>query len=219
MKEGISPEEIERRRRKETPTQHPRKTERENAKLKEQQGVEELTGLLTQKAFRERMTSLIEKFKGRRESDFLQKVSFLLIDVDKFKEVNDTYGHPVGDQALQLVADAIRKHVRKDTDFAARWAGDEFAVCYEDAGEGIGEIAEAILKEVNDSTITLPNGQKVQVTISIGIAETTGYRTVDRLYMQADKALYDSKEEGRNRFVIAGLPHKGADEGGVHIAV
>src|SRR3989338_5481183 len=174
--------------------------------LERRANVDALTGLLKREAFEERMKELLQRFRKRRIGDSLERVSFLLIDVDRFKSVNDTHGHPVGDKVLRLVADAIKRHVRRDSDLTARWAGDEFAVCLENAGnEAIGK-AEEIRREVESAEVVLFDGNKIKVTVSIGVAETTGPRGVERLYKKADEALYDSKGNGgRNHVAVAGL--------------
>ncbi len=198
-------ETIEEKRRAKLTEKSPLNLQRENQALKEKLSTDNLTGLLNQEAFKERMNDLIAEFRGRRAGDHLARVSFLMVDADNFKHVNDTYGHPVGDQVLKLIAEAIKKHTRSDMDFAARWAGDEFAVCYENAGDVAVAKGEDIRQEVETSEVVLPDGQSVKITVSIGIAETTGLREVERLYQQADKALYDSKGQGKNRVVVAGL--------------
>ncbi len=198
-------ETVEARRRAKLTEESPLRLQSENRKLKEKLSTDNLTGLLNQEAFKERMNHLIAEFRGRREGDHLARVSFLMVDADNFKHVNDTYGHPVGDQVLKLIADTLKSNVRRETDFACRWAGDEFAACYENAGDEAVRQAEDIRREIESSEILLPNGERVNVTVTIGIAETTGLREVERLYQQADKALYDSKGQGKNRVVVAGL--------------
>lgn len=204
---------IEERRREKLPDKSPLAMAREL-------GTDNLTGLLNQNAFRERITKLIGESRAQREGDILPKrISFFFIDVDDFKSVNTLYGHPVGDQVLQLVGRAIRNHVERDSDFAARWAGDEFAACFKNAKlEAVREKAEDIRREVEMSRITLPDGREVKVTISIGIAETMGHRGIDLLYERAADALREAKgvnkhgeaeEEGekrKNRIALAGPP-------------
>ena len=92
-----------------------------------------------------------------------------------------------------------------DSDPPARWAGDEFAVCFENAGGEAIKQAEEIRQEVESAEIILSNGDKIKVTVSIGVAETTGLRDVERLYKKADEALYDSKGRERNHVAVAGL--------------
>lgn len=174
--------------------------------LEKRANTDALTGLLKREAFEERTDELLQRFRKRRTGDSLERVSFLLIDVDLFKSVNDTYGHPIGDQVLRLVADVIKRQVRRGADLTARWAGDEFAVCLENAGDEAIRKAEEIRQEVESAEIVLSNGSKVKVTVSIGVAETTGLRDVGRLYERADEALYDSKGNGgRNHVAVAGL--------------
>lgn len=168
---------------------------------------ETLTGLLKREVFEKHMSDLIERFRRGRHGDALKRVSFLIIDVDHFKSVNDTHGHPEGDRVLRLVADILKTHIRK-TDFATRWGGEEFAIGFEDADGKAFAKAEKIRKDI-ESSIVMPDGRRV--TVSIGIAETTGIRDIKRLYKRADEALYEAKEAGRNRVVVAGFSRDNQD--------
>lgn len=177
------------------------RNERRMNDLEKRATTDPLTGLLNRGEFERRVDEMVQRFKGRRESDVgASRVSVLMIDIDHFKSVNDTHGHPVGDEVIVSLARILRNHVRT-TDCVARLGGEEFAVGFENADGKTFEKAEQIRKDV-ESSIVLPDGK--HVTISIGIAETTGFRNVARLYKRADEALYEAKEGGRNRIVIAG---------------
>jgi diguanylate cyclase (GGDEF)-like protein len=124
-------------------------------------------------------------------------ISLLLCDIDHFKNVNDTYGHPVGDDILILIGSVFQNNLRK-TDLVARFGGEEFAVVLLNTEKDTAfEIAENLRNAVAKSS--LPENEKVKVTISIGFS-TLGQdaNSFDGLINQADKALYHAKSKGRN---------------------
>jgi diguanylate cyclase (GGDEF)-like protein len=130
-------------------------------------------------------------------------VSLLIIDIDKFKAVNDQYGHPVGDVVLLKVVDAIKQCIRKD-DLVGRIGGEEFAVVLlnTDAEKAYAK-AEDFRKAVAEKT-TIFGEKCITVTVSIGVAERDQTTTdFDALINHADHALYQAKHSGRNRTVIA----------------
>lgn len=124
----------------------------------------------------------------------------LMIDVDFFKEVNDTYGHTVGDRVLQGIATSARSQLREG-DLLVRLGGDEFMVVLLGAsGDDVLEVGEAIRRTVSERT-TSWGEQKIQVTVSIGGSSLAASDVKDEqeLIEAADKALYHVKESGRNR--------------------
>ena len=124
-------------------------------------------------------------------------VSFVAIDVDRFKSYNDTYGHPAGDLALQTVATAIRDTVRA-SDVVARAGGEEFVVVLSRTGNtGAARVAEAIRE-----AISACENLEERLTVSIGVATATAYDDVDEAFAAADRALYRAKDAGRNRVVL-----------------
>jgi diguanylate cyclase (GGDEF)-like protein len=155
-----------------------------------------LTGLTNHRSFQERFEQLLDRAERHG-----QPASFLLCDVDHFKKVNDTYGHPVGDEVLRQVARVLKSAVRK-IDIPARYGGEEFAVVLEATGlSGALQLAERIRKDVGALVIDSDKG-KFQVTMSIGVA-TFPHDGRDRaaLIEHADQALYHAKESGRNRCI------------------
>ncbi len=156
-----------------------------------------LTGLFNHRHFQERLAHEFDRL-GR----FAEPVSLLLIDIDFFKKINDTYGHPVGDSVLRKVADIIRKTIRT-VDIPARYGGEEFAVVLvgTDAG-GAMKMAERLRKSVADAKFS--SGRNTfGITISIGISTCTeDIKGKEALIERADKALYDAKGSGRNRSVL-----------------
>ncbi len=127
-------------------------------------------------------------------------ISVLLIDVDDFKNVNDTCGHTAGDTVLVAVANVLRGALR-GSDMVARYGGDEFAiVAPETAGDQIEPITSRILERV--AALTIGCDQVPSVTVSIGCAWTSGpnaSRATDALLSAADRSLYDAKHKGKNR--------------------
>lgn len=131
-------------------------------------------------------------------------VSFLLIDIDFFKQVNDRYGHPIGDSCLRQVADTIRSQLRDPQDLLCRYGGEEFAVILPGTDqEGAMVVAEKIRQAVSTAPITDNNGDPVPITVSAGISTVMGCADIQALIYGADQALYEAKRAGRNRCQVA----------------
>lgn len=129
-------------------------------------------------------------------------LSLLMLDVDHFKAFNDRYGHPLGDEALRIVARVISDNIRRPGDLAARYGGEEFAVVLpETDNEGARRIAEHIRLAVERQP-PIRDGTS-PITISIGLSTWAGTpkSSLEALCSMADKALYQAKSEGRNRVV------------------
>jgi diguanylate cyclase (GGDEF)-like protein len=155
-----------------------------------------LTGLPNRRYFDE-FSSLLT---GRRRAG--DAVAVLMIDIDRFKGLNDTYGHPTGDQVLRSVAGAITAAVR-DQDVPARIGGEEFAVLLRNPGPAvaleIGERVREAVRELDLAEIGVPG-----VSVSVGVADATGPdEPIEALLDRADRALLRAKRAGRDR-VIAG---------------
>lgn len=135
-------------------------------------------------------------------------LSVLLIDIDDFKQINDTHGHAIGDRVLSQVATVCRQSLR-DSDTIARYGGEEFAVLIPstDLDSAADIVADRILHEVRDLRVPAPDDSQLTVTISIGAAEYHDADTsIDDLLDRADQALYRAKSTGKNRTVTADPP-------------
>ena len=159
--------------------------------------IDQLTDIPNRRNFDNRMEA--EWGRAVRENF---PISFLLIDVDHFKQYNDTHGHQQGDSVLCVIAQAIVRTLKRTTDFAARWGGEEFAVLLPntDAGGGL-EIGEQIRQNIEAIEMPLEDGSFSKVTASIGIytQKPTQYSSVSEFFSKADEALYEAKKTGRNK--------------------
>jgi two-component system cell cycle response regulator len=123
-----------------------------------------------------------------------------MLDIDRFKNLNDTYGHLTGDEVLKNVARTIQLNVRQ-VDVAARYGGEEFIVLLPDADIELAKIVAERIRQSVETSKTAFNGKDHQVTISLGVAKYNPEidETELDLIERADKALYQSKQNGRNQ--------------------
>jgi diguanylate cyclase (GGDEF)-like protein len=168
-----------------------------HAALEKMATTDGLTGLFNHRLFQEKLSEEL-----RRLNRFSDPVSLLLTDIDYFKKINDTYGHPVGDVVLKDVSGIIRAAIR-NIDIPARYGGEEFAVILPGAeGEGARNIAERLRKAVMGKTFS-SDGKSFGVTVSIGIATSpSDAKSKEELIEKADQALYHAKHSGRNQSVL-----------------
>ncbi|AFL69667.1 sensor domain-containing diguanylate cyclase [Sulfurospirillum barnesii] len=131
----------------------------------------------------------------------LKKITLLLIDIDDFKEVNDLFGHLVGDETLVRVAQLLQAHVRS-SDVVARWGGEEFAILLLDVEkEHAKEIAQKICQAIQNDAFFLERLRK-PLTLSIGVGELSNFESQDGLVHKVDNALYEAKKAGKNQVVV-----------------
>ncbi len=170
-------------------------------KIEQQANFDHLTGMCNRRYFMDLAERELER--ARR---YEKPLAVLGIDIDHFKQINDSHGHKAGDLALKKFADTCQDVVRQ-TDLVGRLGGEEFAVMLPDTSlDRAREIAERLRKRVEEMTLELPENQAVlRFTISIGLAwlPTGQHAEVDTLLQNADAALYDAKRAGRNRVVVA----------------
>lgn len=162
-----------------------------------------LTGLHNRKHLMETLTGEIVRSR-RYERPF----ALLIIDIDHFKNFNDTYGHLAGDEVLRRMGDVFRSSIRS-CDFAARYGGEEFIVLMPEIGPDDGvQAAERIRQIAADEKIDA-NGHSVNVTLSMGVASFPDHGDdAQAIISKADAALYQAKKRGRNRVVLAGGTRK-----------
>ncbi len=167
-----------------------------NARLREMATTDELTGLANRRHFF--ATANAEIDRARR---FQRPISVLMIDVDHFKQVNDTHGHAAGDAVLRQLARILESSARR-VDIVGRLGGEEFAVTsLETRDEDAMHLAERVRKAVEEEPIRIDEtGTRISITVSIGVSGLKpGEATVDGMLNRADEALYRAKEGGRNR--------------------
>lgn len=139
-----------------------------------------------------------EKKKYHRNK---QSFSIIIGDVDFFKRINDSYGHNVGDSVLIKVAEILKSTVRKQ-DSVCRWGGEEFMLLLPGTlGDGAVELAEKLRRKI-ENYFFLYDGAEIKVTITFGISVYEGSMDLDELISQADTALYQAKQNGRNLVMI-----------------
>jgi diguanylate cyclase (GGDEF)-like protein len=159
-----------------------------------------LTRLFNRRSFDERLV-----YEIKRRSRYHHDLSLLMVDLDHFKSVNDTYGHKAGDLVLRKVGE-ILSTVFRTTDLAARYGGEEFVVLLpHTCEEAAWKLAERVRAAIEDCAFRF-DGQNFSITASIGVASVEGgsLNTDDDLVLKADKALYQAKNNGRNMVVVSG---------------
>ncbi|KAF2960845.1 diguanylate cyclase [Thermotoga sp. 38H-to] len=163
-----------------------------NEKLEKLSVTDELTGLFNRRKMDEELEKEFHLWKRHR-----RPFSLLMIDIDDFKKVNDTYGHLVGDDVLKRVARLLVSSLRA-SDVVARWGGEEFLIlCPETTLNEAMSLAERIRTKIEGETFE--NG--LNVTVSIGVCEMKDHETIDDLLKEADDNLYLAKQRGKNRVV------------------
>jgi diguanylate cyclase len=155
-----------------------------------------LTRLFNRKALDEYLVRSLELYRA-----FGHETCLLLIDVDRFKGINDSLGHITGDEVLRKVSDSVMRTFLRKNDFVARFGGDELAVVLRETGlNDTMHLCERLMKAVRAIEIER-EGKRVNVTISIGVARLTPGHDLAGWIEAADKALYKAKQDGRDRAV------------------
>ncbi|MBT8142259.1 MAG: sensor domain-containing diguanylate cyclase [Gammaproteobacteria bacterium] len=158
-----------------------------------------LTGLSNRRAFME----AIKQFMARANRNNVKKLYLGIIDLDHFKNINDTYGHSAGDAVLRKMGRVFKETVR-EVDVVSRIGGEEFAVIMESANPtGVIELCER-LRHTVEHTVTVFDKQEIKVTISMGLAQYEPGNKIDKLMRKADKTLYLAKLQGRNQVLLHG---------------
>ncbi|MBA4392688.1 MAG: hypothetical protein C0407_03950 [Desulfobacca sp.] len=162
--------------------------------------IDVITQIASRAYFDEKLAEMI-----RLHNRYNEPFSLLMIDVDNFKTINDTYGHQAGDRILKGVAFKLKTSIR-ESDFIARLGGDEFAlILVKLPADEAAELGWKICRVMEDSRFLL-DGKDITITISIGVAEAVKGDNPEVLIKRGDKALYQAKQEGRNRVVMIPTP-------------
>jgi diguanylate cyclase (GGDEF)-like protein len=174
------------------------KSERDADDLKTLANTDGLTGLYNRRHF-----DAIGASEWARFQRYRRPLSVMVLDVDHFKAINDRFGHDLGDNFLKIIA-SVCTSVRRGSDTAARIGGEEFGLLLpETSGEAAFALAERLRMQVR-ACVPMIEQQRVDLSVSIGIAEADPGMTIHVLLKRADAALYEAKRGGRNRVAIAG---------------
>lgn len=172
-------------------------------------------------AYNRGQLDVLARQEARRALRKKAPCSIMMVDVDRFKAVNDTFGHQAGDEVLRAVVARMRDSLRT-IDLLGRYGGEEFALVLSDLDrEGAVGVAERIRGAVANAPVTTPAGE-ISVTVSIGVAcimpADFGSLDLDQAFEQADAALYQAKRSGRNRVVLFGQDDGAREEMGTQVA-
>jgi diguanylate cyclase (GGDEF)-like protein len=161
--------------------------------------VDELTGLYNRRSF-----FTIAERELKRDQYSRRMTCLIMLDIDHFKQVNDTFGHQVGDRVLKELANCCRRNLR-ESDLIGRYGGEEFSILLPGTHrEGARMVAERLRADVEKCSLNNACGCP-QITISVGVAQSNGdSHDLSALLNKADKAMYAAKHLGRNRVVVAG---------------
>jgi two-component system cell cycle response regulator len=171
----------------------------DNARLEALAHTDPLTHLLNRRALTIRLVAELERVRR-----YNSPLTMLMIDLDHFKQVNDTYGHLVGDEVLRGIAMILQRSVRS-VDMVARYGGEEFVVVLPETGEtGAVAFAERIRQRVEQHCFELQRAAPARVTVSIGVSSFPAphVESAEDLFARADAALYRAKERGRNQVCV-----------------
>ena len=157
--------------------------------------VDALTGLHNRRYLESHLATMLHNASQRG-----RPLSLMILDIDFFKRVNDTYGHDAGDEVLKGFSQRVKSVVRGG-DLVCRMGGEEFVVVMPDTEEAVGrKVAERIRQAIERDTFQIDAaGRRIPVTVSIGLSSRGQDISPDLLFKRADNALYRSKNEGRNR--------------------
>lgn len=168
-----------------------------NLQLQELARTDRLTGLNNRGYWEE---CLAHEYARHRR--YQSSAALVMFDIDHFKKVNDTYGHPAGDKVIQAVADVVREQMR-DTDYAGRYGGEEFVILLPDIDSAGAQVFAERLRLRIEALVVSHEEQQIRFTVSLGVADlSVPMDAYKQLIERADQALYASKKGGRNQTSI-----------------
>jgi len=169
---------------------------KKNKKLKELSITDSLTDIYNRRYF-ESVTQEHLSLSRRQKTD----MSILILDIDNFKDINDTYGHQIGDKVLISLANLMKKY-KRSSDIIARYGGEEFIILLPNTSlDGVKIYSEKLRKEIENYSV-LMNNVNVQITVSMGVTVFHNKDDLDSALKRADDGLYDAKKNGRNQIQI-----------------
>ncbi|MEE3028857.1 sensor domain-containing diguanylate cyclase [Alteromonas sp. CyTr2] len=172
-----------------------------NEELKTASRVDGLTGLYNRRYWQERFDEM-HKLCVRRE----KPSTALMLDIDHFKRINDTYGHQAGDKVIKMLAALIKRCVR-ETDLAGRYGGEEFAIILNDSSVEDAKIVAERIRQLAKRLVVEHEGESISFTVSLGLAQfSPDFKGAMAWLECADQALYEAKEDGRNQYRIYAAP-------------
>lgn len=157
-----------------------------------------LTGVLNRRAFTGELDILVGR--ARRHGDAL---ALLMLDADRFKTINDTWGHPTGDRVLKALT-GITREVLRSTDLLGRLGGEEFGIALpQTPGEGARQLAERLQEEIRRGRVLSDQGEEIRFSVSMGLVMLAPGEDMESLMRRGDEALYQAKSQGRDQVVVA----------------
>lgn len=169
-----------------------------HGKLYQQATYDELTQLLNRKAFFQKAEEVIALLR-RQQKPFI----LAMIDLDRFKQINDTYGHLVGDEVLKRVAFIFRQSLKRKVDLVGRYGGDELVVLLPDTSmEEARKLFQKIQRQLDAQPLITPSKEKMTASLSIGLVGSNEGETLEELIAKADQKLYQAKSQGRHQVVF-----------------
>lgn len=169
----------------------------ENEKFRMEASLDPLTKLMNRRSFNKIFERIYHRFKEKGIS-----FSLAILDLDHFKNVNDAHGHTAGDQVLQSIAQILLKNQRIGIDYAFRYGGEEFAVLSSNTNASEMRAYLERLRNIVANHATAYKGREIKVTFSAGVCEVEFETNPEELIAQADRALYQAKDNGRNQVVL-----------------
>ena len=172
-----------------------------NEELKTASRVDGLTGLYNRRYWQERFDEMHKLFVRREKPS-----TALMLDIDHFKRINDTYGHQAGDKVIKMLAALIKRCVR-ETDLAGRYGGEEFAIILNDSSVEDAKIVAERIRQLAQRLVVEHEGESISFTVSLGLAQfSPDFKGAMAWLECADQALYEAKENGRNQYRIYAAP-------------